>query len=330
MTLPTDHMSQQEWEQRVQRFFIPTPGQPVKAYVWLAVGAAVLILSGMGHIAILGFIGLVALVVGAIKYLHYLSIWSSGRPKATGPEIDAMLDGKLAWLVDVGVNRMGVHPTELGSRGMQGQDWRLVFTGLPQDLEPAVARPGAWHPDRYLYVGLGKDNRLRFSRYQVVIIYLSNYRMPVYECTLDIATGATVTDTTREYNLASVEGFETTSNRINVQVKEAGTQGSRTSADANSALHFTTRQQISLVVSGREAISLMTGINGSEAINILGANSVDGMIASLREHLREHHRGTQLPVTGLPGGLPGPAPVHQLGPAAGPPPDHSLELPPRS
>jgi len=316
-------MPPQEWKKRVHNFFIPNPRQPRSAYVWLILGLLAVVLAIAAHNAFIAFMGLIGVIVGAVKFLRYLWTYWRGQPKATGQELDAWLHEKLQWLVNVGVNRLGVHPTELGPRGMQGDDWYLVFVGIPDgDLVMARARLGVWRPDVFLYIGWGEDGQMRLSRYQIMIVYKSNYRMPVYQCTLDIASGATITDAAQEYKLSAVEGMQTFSDRINVQANKQGSQA----PIADQALHFTTEQVIKLMVSGREAISMRTGIASSETSNFMGVSQVDGLIAALREHLREHHFGVQGSLNPLAGGLPTPTGL-PAGQTLGLPADQTLGLP---
>jgi hypothetical protein len=333
-------MSLQQWERRVHNFFIPSPRQPVRAYIWLGVGLFVVIIGVAAHAAFFAVIGLIAVVVGVIRFLRFVIAWFRGQPKATGQEIDAMLYNKLAWLVDVGANRLGVHPTELGPHGMRGEDWHLDFVGIPvENLRLAFARPGYWRPDKYLYIGWGEDGCLRLSRYRIMIVYKSNYRMPVYECTLDIATGATVTDVTQEYTLQGVEGLVVQSDRINVQTD--GQAGNGQSPDQTPVAHFTTKQVITLMVSGRPAISLTTGIASSETSSFMGVSQIDGLVAALREHLRQYRFGARAAM-GYPGAMPAvpmpgmPVPGMPVPGAVASPdssavdPSRSLQLPPGS
>ncbi len=293
-------MNPQERQDLVRKYFIPKPRAPVGVYIKLAVGLLLLILAIADFGWTLGLLALAALSWGGVGYYAYQRDLRRSTPRATDKQMDDWLDEALTPVVQNGVKCLSVHPTELGSPDVE--NWRLIFVGIPDanKLRYRNAR--------------GTDGKFRFSAYHIMVVYLSNWRMPVYECVLDMETGATVTDETREYSLDQVDGIETLNDRVNIFWQHSHTRNKvrRGSArqSVNAAGHITTgTQKIRLIVSGREAIGLYIRLAEGDAIYFEGATKsspdLDVMIATLREHIRERHHGALPENDGLADGQPG-------------------------
>lgn len=289
-------MDQQQRGDLVRKYFIPDPATPVFVYIKLAVGLLLFIL-GLASNGILAFLGFVILAWGGYGFIRYMMVVNRARPKATDAQMDAWLNEALLPIVMQGVQRLSVHPTELAyppaENGQLGDEHRLVFVGIP-DLENFPYRRAR-----------GKDGQLRFSAYEIMVVFLSSWRMPVYECVLNMETGNTVTDATREYHLNQVDGVETVSDRVNVYRNDSTGQESATPGPSAIG-HVTRRQYVQLVVSGREAIRLQMAIADGDTARLEGTphSNADNLIATLREHLRQHHHGAQPGQPGLTGSQP--------------------------
>jgi hypothetical protein len=313
-------MTSQARMERVHKYFVPDPPPPGTAYVQLAFGGvlaimAVVFFAAGAKGACLGlpaFIGaLVLLVKGASGLLRFQRAKALATPKATDAEMDAWLREADPHIIRAAYQRLNIHPTELGSNNRSPY---LIFHGIPELFSVTP-----FHYRR------ARDGVMRYSAYEILVVFLSNWRLPVYECVLDLATGATIRDSTKEYALKQVDGMETVSDRINVfndrwQPGSTPFGGSLTGGGMPGALpahaaqvgHFTQRQAINLLVSGRVAVDLWLGIAPGETMVVQGVtppSAVDGMISQLREHLRVHsgavHPGVPGPVAGYPGLAPG-------------------------
>ena len=289
-------MDQKQREDLVRKYFIPDPATPVFVYIKLAAGLLLFFL-GLVSNGILAFLGFVILAWGGFGFFRYMREVNRARPKATDPQMDAWLNEALLPIVTQGVQRLSVHPTELAypptENGQLGDEHRLVFVGIPE-LEDFPYRRAR-----------GKDGQMRFSAYQIMVVFLSSWRMPVYECVLNMETGNTVTDATREYHLNQVDGVETVSDRVNVYRNVSTGQESATPGPSAIG-HVTRRQYVRLVVSGREAIRLQMAIADGDTARMEGTSNsnADNLIATLREHLRQHHHGAQPAQPGLTGNQP--------------------------
>ncbi len=289
-------MNEFEREQLARKYFVPLPDTPVGAYAALiagAVGLLIGIVAGEFFGVLLFLVGLFGLAKGTMRYVRYRRDLAMATPRATDAQIDAWLEKAVELIIQTGSERLNVHPTELNVHptevGPQSENriLRLPFTGIPTkgEVDYRWAR--------------GADGKLRFSVYKIVVVYLSDWRLPVYVCHLDIATGATFNDSTKEYTLNHVEGMETVSDRLTVyeQQEVATKPNAGYSQQLTTVGHHTQFQAIRLRVSGKNAVELWIGIATDErtqvesAIGIIQKSSTDHYISALREHLRTRNHG---------------------------------------
>ncbi len=303
-------MTSEERAKRVRNYFATPPKAPVRDYVKAGLGL-ILIIAG-AQVTFLLLVGLAILVWGGIGIARYAMKVTSMRPKATGAEMDAWLEEALIPTAVKGVERLNVHPTELtGSM----EDSRLVFVGFPNIPGVQIAR--------------GDDQKVRYSHYEILVLFLSNWRLPVYQVNYDMENGVTALENTKEYNLGQVDGIETSNDRINVLAAESENtkDGKQVTKGSTSVIgHVTTAQMLTLMVSGNRAVTLITGVTGAESVKIENVDDdpsrIDSGISRLREHLRARHQGAYPAGAGLPGaGTPA---------GLGVPGDLGLDLPPQA
>lgn len=58
-------------------------------------------------------------------------------------------------------------------------------------------------------LAVGKDNVIRFSKYDLVTVYLTDYHLAAYKCTLDMAQGTQTDESTQEYHYKDVVSVAT-------------------------------------------------------------------------------------------------------------------------
>ncbi|MGH3547633.1 MAG: hypothetical protein ACRDQU_05845 [Pseudonocardiaceae bacterium] len=311
-------MSEAEREQLARKYFIPLPATPVGAYVALTAGAAGFLL-GIVEKNFFGFLllvaGLFGLVKGTRRYLRYRRDLTMATPRATDAQIDGWRDDALENIIKSGRDRLNVHPTELGPQPENRTC--LPFIGIPTmgKVDYKIMR--------------GADGTLRFSVYKFVVVYLSDWRLPVYVCHLDIATGATFSDSTKEYALNHVEGMETVSDRLTVFTPREVPSNAGQPQQPTTVAHHTNYQAIQLKVSGENVVELWIGISANERTRVESGErapvesaidaqgySMDRYISALREHLRTRNHGAVGINPGLMNGnLPAPNRLAQIGPS---------------
>jgi hypothetical protein len=299
-------VTSEERAKRVRNYFAEPPKVPLKDFGKAALGL-ILIIVGI-HLVFLLLVGLVILVWGGIGIARYAIKLVTMRPKATGAQMDAWLEEALIPAALTGATRLNIHPTELtGSIA----DNRLIFVGYPNpDVVPDVKGRR------------GDDKRMRYSLYEILVVFLSNWRLPVYQVNYDMEAGVTILENTKEYNLGQVDGIETSNDRINILNTANGKTKDGKQIEPSGAIgHVTTAQILSLMVSGNQAVTLITGVTGSESVrieNVGDPSKIDSGISRLREHLRIRHQGAYPAGVGLPGAG---------GPVAD---DLGLDLPPQA
>jgi hypothetical protein len=247
------------------------------------IGIALIVIGE--RVAFLAVAGVLILLWGIVGFARYGIHLLRTHPRAADAQLDNWKDEALIPIAERGARRLNVHPTELGSA--DDESGRLIFVGIPEFGEGASS---------IVKSKRGKDGVRRFSAYEVMVLYLSNWRLPVYTSILDMETGNFVTDETKEYNLSQVDGIETFSDRISQSNSRSnGKKPAEDEADAV-AVHWTRRQSITLVVSGRRAVDLLIGVAAGQTVqieNVTEQSEADALIARLREHLRMHHHGVQ-------------------------------------
>ncbi|MFE0528783.1 hypothetical protein ACFW0V_14395 [Micromonospora parva] len=322
----TQNPSRQEL---VHKYFNLVPQKPSYVGALIALGGGGLLLvvgllslvgasadSGLAGLACLGCLGILgggaAVIFGGIKlagtYSAYNSAVAAAYPRATDSQMDGWLQEGENYAADAGRRRLNRHPGEVTLKWGENL---LVFHGLPPEIPYQIAR--------------GADGVLRASLYKILVVYLSNYRLLTYESILDMRTGATISDATKEYHLQSVDGLETASDRVNFflpPANQAPPPGQPMPQNptaipiataTGSIVHVTGRQTLRLMVAGRPAIELVMGISATDQLHIEGVSgsTTEGMIHTLREYLRRHNGGisgqTSMPPSSLP-------PLPPLGP----------------
>lgn len=277
--------------ERVDKYFNPIPeppsyGGPLAALIGggLAVLIGVITLaSGGSSGACLGLIFFLGGVYAAYKgarpmlrrYNEYMEAKALSEPRATDQEMTDWLEDGLRLAEESGRHRLNLNPAEATID--QGAKV-LIFTGLPDDGDFPVR------------LAVGDDRMVRSSYYKILVVFLSGYRLSTYECVLEMRSGATLTDETKEYHLQDVDGMETRSDRVNFELHGTG-------AGTAETFQITMRQVLRLMVAGRAAISLVMGMSGSASLRIDNTSTrtdipgPDEMINTLREYLRSHKGG---------------------------------------
>jgi hypothetical protein len=220
-------------------------------------------------------------------------------PKAPGSQMDQWLDEGRRHIVAAGQKRLNLGPDDLVGEP-------LVFTGL----DPTFIR--IRDGKRWLDGVRGEDDGvMRFPQYEILVVYLANYRISTYTSWLDMRTGNSIQDRTQEYHLAKVDGVDTQSDRESLflgppppppgapgqQIGPAGANAPATPSKDEVArtAHVTSLQLIRIKVSGDVALELLVGLGMDAQLYVEGVtpnSDVDTLIFNLRQHLRRHMGGS--------------------------------------
>jgi hypothetical protein len=240
---PTDDDRADEWRRKaVRRYFmeIPrTPNQPRWALAWSLVAGSVALAVlpcgglyvttrwyvGLGVIAVAYVAAAMLLFFGVImirdcyddrkKIRERDAALAAAQPQASQRELDA-------WLVDdvERARRLGAELHRLDLRlGIENAGLLLApqaIVGISKLAGPYSAERLERDPDspsgmrtviRRLPLAktrIGTDNKLRASHYQILVIYLTERRIGVFQCDVELATGQLLAQSTYSFSYDDV------------------------------------------------------------------------------------------------------------------------------
>lgn len=133
---------------------------------------------------------------------------------------------------------------------------------------------------------VGKDNIVRFSKHDVVIVYLTDYHLAAYSCTVSMETGLETKEATQEYHYKDVVSVATQADNSRVfKVVHAGKD--KPLADY---------QKFSLSVASGEKIEVVIAFPQLDDINNnaqLAPTGAENAVKTIRAMLREKKGGIQ-------------------------------------
>lgn len=281
-------------EKAVPKYFRTTPEKPEEpnfggSQAAMAIGAVVafvgllLMLSGdfggvcLGLLAIGGggfllFTGFTAYTTKKSSYSkameEYNEAYEKAEPKPTDQQIDQWLNADIARLKDESLIKLDLVHLE---PDQFARDPKKPITVIGPAAKAAVK--------------MGDDHRLRFSKYDMVFAYLTEYHLAAFNCTLDMTDGVVTRESTQEYHYSDVvsvstrtESSETFTLYVNGEAK-------------NIPLY----QEFALSVASGEQIRVVTAfpkladyIDKGE----LPPTGADEAITAIRSRLREKKGGT--------------------------------------
>jgi hypothetical protein len=269
----------------VKKYFLETPKQP--SY---GPDIAMLIMGGLG---VLG--GLVAFIVsmtsndgsaiccaiplglgglffagtGGMNYMNkgskYKREYELAEPKPSDSQMDEWLSQDKQKIISDAVEKLGLVPEKVLNLNDP-----LVVVG----------------PRSSAIFKLGNDGNIRFSSYEIVVIYLTDYHLGAYSCQLDFINGKINSEETQEYHYADVVSVSTLSSNTNFIV---------TTVDGKEH-PIQSHQQFSLSVASGESIKVTVAFPQVEGIFKQGKLLPSGSekaINTLRTMLREKKGGIQ-------------------------------------
>lgn len=260
-------------EVAVRKYFKPTPEKPsyaVEVILMIAGGILLVVCLGTREAAVQIILLVAALGLGLrgawkyyVKRRDYMEDYNECEPKPSDEQMDRWLDEDLGRIRSEAGNKLGVVPEQLVNL-----DDPLVVVG-PQ-------KSAKWK--------IGEDEIFRFSGYEVVVIYLSNYHLGAYTCDLDMHKGLIGREETQEYHYTDVVSVATVhSDSRFTLVDEDGTE--RT---------IPSQQMFSLSVASGESIRIAVAFPHIEDIlrhGELRPSGADKAVSQIRTMLREKKGG---------------------------------------
>lgn len=197
--------STEKREIAVPKYFRKTPKEPeYRSMLWgqiLTIGGGLMALVGgrTGDPSSL-CLGVPAFFYGAYLWFMAASANSEAKrkyetrfqetePKPSDEQIDSWRNGDLE----------RIRKESLGKLDLQQNQ----VMGNPDDPIMVVG------PSAGANATIGNDNVIRFSSHDVVIVYLTDYHLAAYSCTIDLSNGLQTHESTQEYHYTDVVSVAT-------------------------------------------------------------------------------------------------------------------------
>jgi hypothetical protein len=177
-------------EAAVRRYFTPTPAFPrvIVSSVVTVVGFILLLTAAAS--AFYAIAGLVLIFLGARKCVPRIYRYYRDKKFAEPKPTDAQMDLWLAEAFDParseGFKRLDIVRDQVIDPGTPP----MIVVGFPQAVSYRLAR--------------GRDGLVRCDKYDILVVYLTNWHLCTYQCILDMETGAFISDETREFHYRDV------------------------------------------------------------------------------------------------------------------------------
>lgn len=281
----------------VPKYFRITPEQPTRdpapSYggglyfgIFLLVIAALVIFSEMSCLAALLFpIGLFMTVKAysdldketkSLEKAHqgrmskYRKEYDAAEPKPSDVQMDTWLAEDIEELKRYALEKMDLNDEDM-LHGPDDPDMPIVVIGPGKDANVAI----------------GKDGFFRFSIYDILLVFLTNYHLAAYKCSLDFATKRKLFESTQEYHYMDVVSVSTkTVNEFTLTVNDE-------------IIMLGNSQQFALSVASGESIGVATPTSLQEVRNVRNElkngkfpdSGADRAIRTIRSRLREKKGG---------------------------------------
>lgn len=259
-------------KEAVTKYFKPTPKKPDYGLniVGIILGG-ILVIAGLPGFDDGGWcyssIGFVMAVWGGIAFLSnqskYKSAYNKSEPKPSDKQMDEWFEQDKRRLVIDAKNKLG-----------------LVDEKILNPNDPLVIVG----PQSSAKFRVGDDEIVRFSAYEIVVIFLSDYHLGAYSCDFDFATALTTSEQTQEYHYTDV---------VSVATLNSNSRFSVTTVDGKEH-PVQSHQQFSISVASGESIKVTVAFPQLDAIFKEGKllpTGADKAISTLRTMLREKKGG---------------------------------------
>jgi hypothetical protein len=282
----------------VRRYFTPAPKFPVRAMIGPGVAGLVgLLLLASGSIGVV--IGLILIIIALVKAVprvrRYIRACALSDPKPADHELDVWLAEAIGPIVEDGFTRLDIVRSDLVNNDMQP----LVIVGFPRDLPGSAApRPGQRHDDQRMGFRLarGVDGKIRATHYDILVVYLTKWRLCTYQGLLEMETGKVIADGTREFLYRDVVSVATEGKREKIQVPDDHTRrpsdtdpqsaaASSPKAENSATFELTTSQWFRLRVASDE-ISVLVALFDVSAYG--EGTDIDIALRQIRGRLRDY------------------------------------------
>jgi len=279
-------MPRAEW---VKRYFRLTPDRPdpdttivplgiVGAIALvLCVGLAVLRSFSPVGVAlltvVLGVAGLFMVGISMVRHgenryqmTAYDNRMEWAEPKPSDEQMRTWLENDVQRIADEGLQRLGL------TRGDCRDIRRLaapVFSNRSQGRR-------------------GHDGYIRSASWKVLIVYLTEKRLGTYECTLDLGSGRTSHEETKEFHVQDIDAVQTERDSRDIHLVTQNVRVGGILSRSRSLPDAMETELVRVIVSGRTAAGIVLTVSSFdlESLENPSRKQVDHEVARLRQHVR--------------------------------------------
>ena len=285
----------QRREEAVPKYFRKTPDKPNYMLFYIIAGIAAVV----GLIAMIqgsdgACLGIPLLIVagwlgfkGYTIQSEYQREYDKAEPKPSDSQMDEWKNQSVKRIETEAIEKLDLNPEQ-------------ILTDPMTIVGPSYGAS----------VAVGKDDILRFSKYDVVVIYLTDYHLATYEVQLDMAKDRNLKESTQEYHYTDIVAVSTvTENNFSLvysdtikKVKQKGEDAKITRpkqitlGSKQFALSVASGEQIKVAVSFVNIESLTDVDNSFIGARLpeREASQADKAIKVIRAQLREKKGGAHM------------------------------------
>lgn len=133
---------------------------------------------------------------------------------------------------------------------------------------------------------LGKDNIIRFSSHDVVIVYLTDYHLAAYSCTIDLSKGLPTHESTQEYHYTDVVSVATQTDNSRIFKVKVNGEDKPLANYQKFALSVASGERIEVAVSFPQIDDVIKNAR-------LAPTGAENAVKMIRARLREKKGGVQ-------------------------------------
>ncbi|MFF1682874.1 hypothetical protein ACFVYG_43435 [Streptomyces sp. NPDC058256] len=297
--------------QWIARYFVdpPNPADLQAAQLKMAFGGGGLVL-GVVLLAAGGdpsFLGAVLFVVGFILGIKgwnakraYDAAYALAMPRPSDTEIDQLIATDAFSIVNRSLPQLGLTPADLVTpRGVTGSGG-ASFDDIAANAGPqsGVGGPGdnqmvVWGPAFPCNSAFGDDGRMRYSKYEFMVICPTHYLLAIYRCELDLYSGQLKSEQTHEYHYQDVVAVRTAS----VPLHRGGITIQPRASQRAAFARFDTVRQMQIVVSSGDRTSVTLRVSSAADVTVDSNDPLDfpQVLERVRATLREKKGGVRAP-----------------------------------
>jgi len=134
----------------------------------------------------------------------------------------------------------------------------------------------------------GHDGYIRSATWKVLIVYLTEKRLSIYECTLDLGSSRTSHEETKEFHVQDIDAVQTERGSQDVRLVTQNVRVGGILTRSRSLPDSMDTELVRVIVSGRTAAGIVLTVSSfdRESLENPSRKQVDQEVARLRQHVR--------------------------------------------